>query len=86
MSLVVLIIVVVLLVLGLGLLILFLMRRSQRVVPDVADRDAAHRDRVVAIDDQGRPVTASQADDDSAPRDDAAFEEVLKEELEDRGR
>ena len=84
MNLVVLIIVVVLLVLGLGLLIVFLMRRSQKVVPDVADHDVAHR--VVAIDDQGRPVTASQADDDPAPRDDAAFEGVLKEELEDLGR
>ena len=86
MSLVVLIIVIVLLVLGLGLLILFLMRRSQKVVPDVADHDAAQRDRVVAIDDQGRPVTASQAGDDAAPRDDEAFEDVLKEELEDLGR
>ena len=85
MSLVVVIIVTVLLVLGLGLLILFLMRRSQRVVPDVADRAAAHREGVVAVDGQGRPVTASQADD-AEPQDDAAFEGVLKEELEDLGR
>ena len=83
MGLITVIIVVVLIVLGLGLLILALLRRSQSVVPDVADREAARRDRVVAIDDQGRPVTESQADDDTPPRDAAAFEDVLKEQLDD---
>jgi hypothetical protein len=83
MDLVIVIIVTAVLVLGLGLLILTLMRRTQRVVPDVADREAARRDQVVAVDDQGVPVTESQADDDVAPRDDAAFEGVLEEQLED---
>lgn len=73
MSLVVLIIVTVLLILGLGILILFLMRRSQKVVPDVADRQVAESER------------ASQ-ETEAAPRDDAAFEDVLKGELKDLGR
>ena len=51
------------LVLGLGLLIFTLMRRSQEVVPRIADEDAAHRDRIVAVDDEGRPVTESEAGD-----------------------
>ena len=85
MSLVVPIIVTVLLVLGVGLLIFFLMRRSQTVVPDVADREASRHERVVALDDDGRPVTESQ-EEDPASRDGGAFESVLKEELEDLGR
>ena len=86
MTVAVLIVVAVVLVLGFGLLIFFLMRRSQKVVPDAAGRHAAQRDRAVAVDDHGRPITESQADDDAAPRDDAAFEGVLKEELKDLGR
>jgi non-ribosomal peptide synthetase component E (peptide arylation enzyme) len=74
------------LVLGLGLLIFTLMRRSQEAVPRIADVDASHRDRVVAIDDEGRPVTESEAGDEPAPRDDAGFEAALKEELDDLGR
>ena len=73
------------LVLGLGLLIFSLMRRSQEVVPRIAD-DAAHRDRVVAVDDEGRPVTESEEGGETAPRDDAAFDAALKEELKDLGR
>jgi hypothetical protein len=80
------IIVAVLLVLGLGLLVFFLMRRSQTVVPDVAEKQGAPNDRVVSVDAQGRPVRESQEVDDSPPRDDAAFENVLKEELDDLGR
>jgi hypothetical protein len=71
------------LVVGLGLLIFKLMRRNQRVVPEAADRRAAKRDRVVAIDDDGQPVTESQAGDDAALRDDAAFEGVLDDQLKD---
>jgi beta-lactam-binding protein with PASTA domain len=81
----VIIVVTVVLVLALGLLIFTLMRKSQKVVPHVADDRAADRDRVVATDDEGRPVTESQEEDD-APRDDVAFESVLKDELEDLGR
>jgi hypothetical protein len=80
------IIVAVLLVLGLGLLVFFLMRRSQTVVPDVAEQQGAPNDRVVSVDAQGRPVLESQEVDDSPPHDDAAFENVLKEELDDLGR
>jgi flagellar basal body-associated protein FliL len=75
------IIVTVLLVLGLGLLILWLMRKSQRVVPAATERQDARRDRVVAVDDDGRPVRASQEGDEAAPPDEAAFEAALKEEL-----
>jgi hypothetical protein len=69
---------------GLGLLIFWLYRRSQTVVPDVADREAAKRDRVVAVDDAGRPVLESEEGDAEAPRDSAAFESVLHEEIDER--
>ena len=83
MGLAVIIIVTVVIVLGLGMLILTLMRRSQKVVPDAA-RKAATGGRAVAVDDAGKPVVESPADDE-APRDGAAFEAVLREELEDQG-
>ncbi len=82
----ILIIVGVVLIVGLGILIVLAMRRSQGVVPDVADRHGAAHDRVVAVDDDGRPVTESQAGEDVAePRDFAAFEDVLKDEFKDLG-
>jgi len=81
----VIVVVTLVLVVGLGLLIFNLMRRSQGVVSDLADKRSSDGDRVVAVDDQGRPVTASQVDDDAEPRDDAAFEAVLKDELKDLG-
>jgi len=74
------------LVVGLGYLILTLMRRSQDVVPRVAENDASHSDRVVAVDDEGRPITESEAGDESPPRDNAGFEAALKEELDELGR
>ena len=80
------VIVTVVLVLGFGLLIFFLLRRSQDVVPEVADREASKRDNVVAVDDDGRPITESQEGDEAEPHDDDAFEGVLKDELEDLGR
>jgi hypothetical protein len=84
-SLGVIIIVTVLLVLGVGLLIFSLMRRSQTVVPDVADEDAARRDHVVGVDEQGREIMASQ--EAPAPaRDTGAFEGLLKDEIHDQGR
>ena len=78
------IIIAVLLVLGVGLLVFWLMRKSQTVVPQVTDEDAASRDHVVEIDDQGREIMASQ-EAPPAPRDDAAFESLLQDEIHDLG-
>jgi hypothetical protein len=83
MGLVATIIVTLVLVLGLGLLIFKLLRRNQKVVPDMADQQAARRDQAVAVDEQGQPVMESQEADDAVPRDDAAFEGVLDEQLKD---
>jgi hypothetical protein len=70
---------------GVGLLIFFLMRRTQTVVPDVAEREVAHGDRVVADDGQGHEVTESQ-ETPTPPRDEDAFEAVLREERDELGR
>ena len=83
MSWAILIIVTVLLVLGLGLLILRLIRRSPNVVPGAVDGPAEHRDQVVAVDDLGRAVMASQEGAVAAPHDDAGFEDVLGDQLKD---
>ncbi len=81
-TIVVLVVVALALVIGLGYLIVFrLMRGSQTVVPDVADERAAKADRVVAMDDQGRPVMESQDAPPEPPRDAAGFERVLDESL-----
>jgi hypothetical protein len=79
------IVVAVLLVIGVGLLVFWLLRRSQTVVPDVTDEDAASRDMVVGVDEQGREITASQ-EAPEAPRDGAAFESILRDEIHDQGR
>lgn len=84
MTLAIIIVVAVLLVLGVGYLIYVLMRKSQTVVPQVTDEDAASRDKVVGVDEQGREIAASQ-DAPSAPRDDAAFESLLQDEIHDLG-
>ena len=76
------IVIAVLLVLGLGLLIFALQRRTSKVVPRVVDREGVDRDRVVAVDDEGRPVMASHEPEQPA-RDVAGFETILDEELED---
>jgi hypothetical protein len=81
----VIIIVAVLLVLGVGYLIFRLMRRAQTVVPQVTDEDAASRDHVVGVDDQGRAIMASQEAPEPA-RDTGAFEDLLKDEIHDQGR
>ena len=48
-------------VIGGGYLIVFrLMKGSQKVIPGVSDERAARADRVVAVDDQGRPVTEAE--------------------------
>lgn len=78
-------IIAVLLVLGVGLLIYTLMRKSQQVVPHVADEDVAKRDNVVGIDGQGREVTESQEPPAQA-RDAGAFEGLLKDEIKSQGR
>jgi len=78
-------IIAVLLVLGVGYLIFVLMRKSQTVVPQVTDEDAASRDHVVEIDDQGREIMASQEAPKPA-RDAAGFENLLKDEIHDLGR
>jgi ABC-type bacteriocin/lantibiotic exporter with double-glycine peptidase domain len=74
-------VVCVVLVLIFGVVTVLLMRRNQEVVPDVADRHAAHTDRVVAVDDEGQPIKESQVPEEAEPRDTTAFENVLKEEL-----
>jgi len=77
-------VIAVLLVLGIGYLIFVLMRRSQTVVPQVTDNDAASRDHVVEVDDQGREIMASQ-EAPPAPRDTAGFESLLQDEIHDLG-
>jgi len=71
------------LVIGVGVLIFSLMRRGQDVVPRTSDRRAAQKDQVVALDDQGRPVTESHDGPPEAPRDAGGFEDVLAEGLKD---
>ncbi len=85
MSVGVMIIVAVLLVLGVGLLVFWLMRRSQTVVPNVTDEDAASRDNVVGVDEKGHQITEAQ-EPASPPRDAAAFESLLKDEIHEQGR
>lgn len=68
-------------VIGLGLLVFRLQRRAQDAVPRVAEGEAARRDRVVAVEADGSPVTESQDLTDPPERDPAGFEQVLAEEL-----
>ena len=78
-------IVLIVVVLGVGLVAFKLIRRSPDVVPDVVDGKLAQRDRVVAVDDEGRPIMESEAGVDVEQRDTGAFEQVLKDELKDLG-
>jgi hypothetical protein len=82
-TIVVVVVVVLAAVAGLGLLIFRLQRRSQTVVPRVADEQAAKQDRVVAVDAAGRPVTESEDVPAGPARDPDAFEHVLSESLDD---
>lgn len=84
MSVAIIAIIAVLLVLGVGYLIFVLMRKSQTVVPQVTDEDAASRDHVVGLDDQGGEIMASQEAPEPA-RDTAAFESLLQDEIQDLG-
>ena len=84
MTLGVIIIIAVLLVLGVGYLIFCLMRRSQTAVPQVTNEDVASRDNVVGVDEHGREIMASQ-EAPEAPRDGAAFESLLQDEIHERG-
>lgn len=61
------------------------MRKSQTVVPQVTDEDAASRDLIVGVDEQGREIAASQEPPAQA-RDAGAFEGLLKDEILDQGR
>jgi hypothetical protein len=80
----ILVVVTLVLVVGLGYLIVFrLMKGSQTVMPDVSDGRAANTDRVVAVDDQGQPVTESRDVALPSRRDEAGFEKVLGESLDD---
>ncbi len=72
---------VLLLVVGLGLLIVSLQGRARKAVPRAADRLATDRDRVVGTGESGQPVTESQLAGEAQPRNASAFEEVLKDEL-----
>jgi len=81
---VILVVVTLVLVVGLGYLIVFrLMKGSQTVMSDVSDGRAANTDRVVAVDDQGQPVTESHDVAPPSRRDEAGFEKVLGESLDD---
>jgi hypothetical protein len=80
----ILVVVALVIVIGGGYLIVFrLMKGSQTVVPDVADERAARTNRVVAVDDQGQPVTEEEDGSPEPPRDAAGFEKVLGESLDD---
>jgi hypothetical protein len=84
MTIVVLVIVTLVLVIGLGYIIVFrFMKGGQTVIPEVAEERAAKTDRVVAVDDQGNPVTASADLPPEPRRDEAGFEKVLGESLAD---
>jgi hypothetical protein len=78
-------VIAVLLVLGVGYLIFVLMRKSQAVVPEVADRDDAKHDLVVGTDEQGRAIHASE-DLQEPARDVASFDSLLKDEIREQGR
>lgn len=76
--------VAVVLVLVIGLLIFRLMKSAQTDVPAVTDAQAARRPQVVGVDERGRPVT--DADEPAAgPRDQSSFEDLLQDEIRDRG-
>jgi hypothetical protein len=80
----ILVVVALVIVIGGGYLIVFrLMKGSQTVVPDVADERAAGADRVVAVNDHGQPVTEAEDLSPEPPRDEAGFERVLEESLDD---
>jgi hypothetical protein len=84
MSVVIIAIVAVLLVLGVGMLVLLLMRRSQKVVPQIADGGQTG-ERVVGADAEGRQIT--EAEEPAPPaRDDASFESLLQDEIRSQGR
>ena len=82
-SIAVLAIIVLALVIALGIFVFSLMKRSQTMVPDTAERRTAEQDQVVALDDRGRPVMESEDGPPTGPRDVTAFESVLGKELKD---
>ena len=81
---VVLIIAALVIVGGGGYLIVFrLMKGSQTAIPDAADERDSKKDRVVAVDDRGDPVTEAEDQPSEPPRDVSDFEKVLGESLDD---
>jgi hypothetical protein len=77
-------VIAVLLVLGVGYLIFALMRKSQKVVPEMADPKHT-AERVVGVDEQGRQITEA-AEPREPARDAGAFESLLQDEIHDLGR
>jgi hypothetical protein len=76
-------VVAVLLVLGVGYLIFALMRKSQKVVPEMADPKHT-AERVVGVDEQGAAIAEAQ-EPTAAARDEGAFESLLQDEIRDLG-
>ncbi len=81
----VIVIIVVVAVLVFGLITVWLMRRTQKDLPDYTDARAALQPQVVGTDQQGREIT--DADEPPAEsRDQVAFENLLQDEIHDLGR
>jgi hypothetical protein len=78
------IVLVLLAVLGFGMLVFWLMRGSRQEVPELTDARAAQGPRVVAVDEHGDAVTDAD-EPDAPPRDQTAFEDILQDEIRDRG-
>ena len=78
-----LVVVTLVLVVVFGVVAFKLARGTKDVVPDTLDRQAANQDRVVAVDESGEPVMESQEGDVAGPHDDAGFDGVLKDQLDD---
>ena len=81
MSVAIIAIIAVLLVLGVGYLIFVLMRKSQTVVPQVTDEDAASRDPVVEHRRPGARDRGLAGGAASRHATTAGFENLLKDEL-----
>ncbi len=78
------IVIVVVLVLVFGLLTVWLMRRTQKDLPEYTDARDARKPQVVGSDQQGRQIL--DADEPEAEsRDQGAFENLLQDEIKDRG-
>ena len=79
------IVIVLIAVVVFGLLIFWLMRRSQKEVPDFTDARAARHPQVVGTDEQGGVILDTD-EPEPAQRDEGAFENLLRDEIHDQGR